>query len=330
MIITPRQLTHRAEFYHQLQQLTAAGIGLVPALEQLRRAPPAASYREPIQRVLTQLTRGYTLAESLQQGGATWLPAFDRSLIEAGEHSGRLDACFRMLSDYYTDRARIAGQLITTLLYPAFLLHLLVAVASLILYLWYPRLSLLPLGGLLLIYAMVAFVIYAGQSKRGESWRSLVETVVTPVPVLGTARRYLALARFAAALEALISAGVTIIEAWSLAATASASPALRREVAVWKPLLHAGQTPGEVIATSSVFPQLFINEYNTAELSGKLDETLRRLYGYYQEEGTRKLHAVSRWVPILIYLLILIAGGGFVIWFWVHYFSQVSQIMNGF
>jgi len=279
MIVTPRQLTNRAEFYHQLQSLTSAGIGIVRALEQLQRAPPSMSYREPIQRVLAQLARGYTLGESLKNCG-NWLPDFDLALIDAGEHSGKLDGSFRMLSDYYTDRASIARQMITTLIYPAFLLHLLVAVSTLVLFLWHSRWVLLPLGCLLVIYATVAFMVYAGQSKHGESWRSLIETVLHPVPVLGTARRYLALGRFAAALEALISAGVTIIEAWSLAALASASPALRREVSAWKPLMHAGQTPGEVLTTSSVFPQLFINEYNTAELSGKLDETLRRLYKY--------------------------------------------------
>ena len=28
-----------------------------------------------------------------------WLPAFDIALLHAGEHSGRLDACFRLLGD---------------------------------------------------------------------------------------------------------------------------------------------------------------------------------------------------------------------------------------
>src|SRR5262249_41556242 len=73
MIVTPRQLTNRAEFYHQLQSLTSAGIGIVRALEQLQRAPPSMSYREPIQRVLGQLARGYTLGESLKTSG-NWLP----------------------------------------------------------------------------------------------------------------------------------------------------------------------------------------------------------------------------------------------------------------
>jgi hypothetical protein len=33
-----------------------------------------------------------------------------------------------------------------------------------------------------------------------------------------------------------------------------------------------------------------------------LDDSLRRLHSYYQEEGSRKMHLVSQWVPIFIYL----------------------------
>jgi type II secretory pathway component PulF len=47
LTVTPGQLNQRAEFYHQLSQLTAAGIGLLQALGQLKRNPPARSYREP-------------------------------------------------------------------------------------------------------------------------------------------------------------------------------------------------------------------------------------------------------------------------------------------
>ncbi len=329
MIVTPGQLTQRAEFYYQLNQLTAAGLGLVPALEQLRRNPPARSYRQPIRHVLDELAKGLTFSESLRRAHQ-WLPEFDLTLIEAGEKTGRLDASFRLLADHYNDRARIARQMISDLLYPAFLLHLLVAVSTLVLYFWFPRLALGPLLGLMLIYASVISMVYAAQSKHGEVWRGWVERVLNPVPILGTARRYLALARLAAALEALISAGVTIIEAWAMAATASGSPALRRTVLAWQPLLHAGRTPSELLSASSEFPPLFNNQYNTGEISGKLDETLRRLHGYYQEEGSRKLHAVSRWVPILIYLTILIVGGAFVVWFWVRYFGQVSEVLKGF
>ncbi len=65
LILTPGQFTHRAELYHQLAQLTSAGIGVVPALEQIKRNPPARSFREPLQHFLDELAKGRTLAESL-------------------------------------------------------------------------------------------------------------------------------------------------------------------------------------------------------------------------------------------------------------------------
>src|SRR6266704_673631 len=118
LIVTPGQLATRSEFYHQLSQLTSAGLGILPALEQLKRNPPARSYREPIQRLLAELAQGRTLTGSLQQLDA-WLPEFDIALIAAGERSGRLDACFRLLADYYNDQARITKQMIGQLIYPA-------------------------------------------------------------------------------------------------------------------------------------------------------------------------------------------------------------------
>src|SRR5208282_5627606 len=122
-IVTPRQFTQRAEFYHQLAQLTSAGIGVLPALEQLKLNPPARSYREPIHQLLAELAQGRTLTGSLQQLD-TWLPEFDIALIDAGERSGRLDACFRLLADYYNDQSRITKQMISQLLYPVGLVHL--------------------------------------------------------------------------------------------------------------------------------------------------------------------------------------------------------------
>ena len=94
LIVTPRQFTQRAEFYHQLAQCTSAGIGVIQALEQIKASPPARSFREPLQRLLDELAKGATLAESLQQLG--WLPAFDLALMEpanAADGSMPVSAC---------------------------------------------------------------------------------------------------------------------------------------------------------------------------------------------------------------------------------------------
>src|SRR5437016_4377613 len=122
-MVTPGQFARRAEFYYQLGQLTSAGLGIIRALEQLERNPPARSYRESIRQLLVELGGGFTLSESLRRLGE-WVSPFDIALLEAGEQSGRLESCFQLLADYYNDRSRIARQMITDLAYPAFLLHL--------------------------------------------------------------------------------------------------------------------------------------------------------------------------------------------------------------
>jgi type II secretory pathway component PulF len=80
----------------------------------------------------------------------------------------------------------------------------------------------------------------------------------------------------------------------------------------------------------SVFPDLFTNLYASGEVSGKLDETLKRLYAHYQEEGTHKLQMFAQWLPRLVYFLVAGMVAYKVIQFWSDYFKQISTISGGF
>ena len=260
-----------------------------------------------------------------------WLPSFDLALIEAGEQSGRLDACFKLLALYYSERARMVKQAISDLLYPLFILHM----AAFI----FPFIDWFRTGNTILfflkvlsilgpLYAVVFLLIFACQGRHGEKWRSILEQVFHPVPVLGTARRDLALARLSSALEALLNAGVPIIGAWELAATASGSPALRRSVEAWRPRLEQGSTPAELVSESGQFPTVFSSLYQTGEISGQLDQTLNRLHMLFQEEGTRRMRLVARWGPQIVYFAVAIYIGFRVIGFYMGYFKQIDDVMD--
>jgi len=323
-IVTPSELQRRADFYHQLQQLTAAGLPIVRSLDQLSRNGPSRAYRRATQQLRALVEGGHNLAESLR-AVPDWLPEFDVMLIEAGEKSGRLDHSFRMLGDYYVERAKVAKRVIAGLAYPGFLLHLIAGVMALVFYFWAPRICFYPIYGLGAIYVLVFALLYAAQNRHGEGWRGKVEFFLNMVPVVGTARRQLALGRLSAALEALISAGVSIIEAWQMAARASGSVALQRTVESWVPMLRAGKTPSELLESSRKFPEIFTNQYVAGEVSGQLDETMGRLRDYYQESGGYKVQILAQWIPIGIYLLVLIGGGLFVIWFWTNFYGKMWQ-----
>jgi len=338
IIVSPSQLTQRAELYHQLSQFTSAGIPIVRALEQLKRNPPALSFRRPLQHLLDQLANGATLAESLRQ--IDWLPAFDLALIEASEHSGRLDICFRLLADYYNDRARLIKQVISQLIYPVVLIHFAAFIFFVVLPFAHSQFNAsLPLlfarAALILspLYGAVVFLVYATQSRHGENWRAGIESFLRAVPILGTARHYLALSRLAAALEGLISAGVNIFEAWDLAAAASGSAALKREVTAWKPRVIAGQMPSEAMRLCPQFPETFVNLYASGEISGKLDESLTHLQRFYSEEGTRKLQAFAQSTTWLVYFTVIVFIAYKIIQFYTGLYgphSDLSNILNGF
>ena len=331
IVISPGQLTRRAELYHQLAQLTVAGLPILRSLQQIERHPPSYSFRGPLRAAIREINEGYTFTEAIARTGK-WIPSFDIALLEAGERSGRLDVCFRVLADYYTDRARMARQMISDLAYPLFLFHFAIFILpfadfftgkiSVLIY------TLKTFGVLIPVYVIGALLLYAGQGKHGEIWRSFVESILHPIPILGTGRRELALARLSMALEALINAGVSIIEAWELAATVSGSPQLRRTVHAWKSDVVAGQTPAEAITASGRFPDLFENQYHAGEISGKLDETLKRMRQYYQEEGSRKIHAVSQWVPRLIYVGVAFMIAWRIIGFYSTRISDMDKIIN--
>ena len=327
-LITPGQFSRRADLYHQLSSLTAAGVGVIQALEQLHRHPPSAAFREPLLRVQRMVQQGSTFTEAVQSAG-TWTVAFDLALLDAGERSGRLEQCFNLLGDYYADRARMAREILSGLAYPVFILHFAVFIFP------FPELFLTgnvaayvarTLGILLPIYVGVLLAVFAGQGRHGETWRAFLERILHCVPLVGSGRRDMSLARLAAALEALLSAGVGVIEAWDLAARASGSPALARAVAHWRPRVAGGGSPAEAVQRSAAFPELFANQYATGEASGKLDETLRRMHRYYQDEGTRKLRTVAQWTPRLIYLIIMGVIAWKIIHFWMGYFDQIQKI----
>ncbi|MCX6894576.1 MAG: type II secretion system F family protein [Verrucomicrobia bacterium] len=333
LFVTPGQFARRAELYLQLAQLTSAGIGIVRALEQVKRNPPARSFREPLQQMLNEIAKGRTFTQAAANTG-DWLPEFDLALLRAGETTGRLDACFRDLADYYNERARLTKQMLGQLFYPVALIHFAAFVFLIILpfaasgmncdahLAWLFLRAALVLSPL---YLGTVLLVYSLQSKHGEQWRATIEAILHPLPMLGTARHYLALARLATALEALLAAGVNIIEAWELAANASGSPALRKIVSAWKPPLAAGRTPAELLRDTARFPDMFSNLYTTGEVSGKLEESLGSLRRYYNEEGSRKLQTLASLMPKLVYLVVALVIAYNVINFYTGYFKQIDD-----
>ncbi|HND00108.1 MAG TPA: type II secretion system F family protein, partial [Myxococcota bacterium] len=192
------------------------GLSLEQALRTARTHAGSAAVRKGLEEVLSGIQSGQTFGTSLVRS-AHWLPPFDIALLGAGERSGRLPACFQKLAAYYDERARLLRRMMWSLAYPVFLIHLAVLIfpigslqrlviqGEVMPFLVQKVLFLAPL------YVALAVVAYFAQGTRGELVRSLLDRVLNMVPVVGGARRSMALSRLCLALEALINAGTGVI-----------------------------------------------------------------------------------------------------------------------
>jgi type IV pilus assembly protein PilC len=330
-IILPGQLAQLAELYHQLGTMTSSGIGIIQAIDMLRRSSNSRAYAKPLGHIVEALRKGATLTEAIAMT-PKWLPAFDLSLIEAGEKSGRLDACFKLLANYYADRATLMRNVISDMMYPLFIVHfaimlgplpqMIVGNASVASYIYQVGRILFP------AYAIVIAVIFACQGRHGETVRSIVENVVHLIPFLGAGRRQLAYARLCSALEALVSAGVPIIDSWYMAADACGSPAVRRVIYSWREGLNRGETPADMLRSNNFFPELFVSLYSTGEISGKIDESLKRMYSIFQESSTRLIRGFAQWLPKLIFIGIALFIGYQIVSFYSHYYGDMFKELN--
>jgi len=93
----------------------------------------------------------------------------------------------------------------------------------------------------------------------------------------------------------------------------------------WLPQLETGLTPGDMVQQISYFPEMFDNLYNTAEISGKQDETLQRLHKYFQDEGFRLLQLFTRILTGFIYGIVVILVAINIIRFYMSYFQAAAQ-----
>jgi type II secretory pathway component PulF len=333
MIITPGRLRRRAEFYRQLGAMITAGVPLIQALQMASNTSSLRASKKDITEIIEHLKNGLTFSESMNKVHG-WMPEFDKSLLAAGEQSGKLDYTFKVLGDYYSTRADIIRQTIQSLILPATNLHVLILIFPLHLFTamvigiinsdYVPTYiyifhKLICFGS---IYALVIALIYCCQASWGEPWRYFLETVW---PILRKAVKYLSLSRLAVALEALISSGVLVTKSWAFAGPASGSPRLAREIATWNADLEHGATPAELVNRFPYFPDMFRNLYQTGEVSGQLDESLRRLHTYYQEEGIRAMRFFCRVLSTTIYVLIAVAVAYNVITFYVGYYNNIFK-----
>jgi type II secretory pathway component PulF len=122
-LLNSRPHSRRSEFYHQLAQSINAGLTVPQALKVLQSSGLAGPYQACLTQWLQHLERGLTLEEAISVHPVGHFPSLDRSLMGAGERSGRLDTCLLSLSRYHQLNAANIRAMAQALAWPLLTLH---------------------------------------------------------------------------------------------------------------------------------------------------------------------------------------------------------------
>ena len=267
----------RAQFFRELAQLTGAGISVTQAGQVLGQEWRDASVRGAVAQMEKGLAEGRTIADALSGS----LTPMEHSIIQAAERGGKLAQGFRHLEEYYhlldTTVARVRG----TLLYPLFMLHAAVLLPALV-------------SGVMagsgpddilksLVLGVAGIWIGVAVLWRGGKWlaqvavnSAAVDLALGMIPLIGAARKALALARWHAVVHFNIASSQRISEGLKDAGRATRGALLNEASQRAAQSVEDGIELGASLIAQPAFPREMSAALAAAEFTGNLDtETLR-------------------------------------------------------
>lgn len=301
------------ELTDALRILTEAGLETSDALDLASEIFTNNRRGYLVEQMRRKVAQGEPLSAALVEAG---VPGIYSALVRIGEGIGGLGTVLPMLCDYLATKRAIREKLVSALIYPAFILVVLIIGSALILTLVAPRIIELTeslsggdpalaatvsrmerlvktLGGL--FFALVSAPLILSRFKRS------VEVCLLKLPGVGGFILNAEMMKLCFCLDALTRAGVPLEEALAQAEPVIANSILRREVANAAAGLLDGASPSKAFAAGSSIPRRFIRWLALGEQTGSPDAIFSGLKHYYRNEYEKRLTRMTGLIePVLI------------------------------
>lgn len=312
------------DFTRSLSSLLAANVPLSRSLTILYKecAQPAAAakWRELHDLVID----GVPLADAMAKSPEVF-PRVYVAMVEAGESGGFLDVVLGQISDFQAREKELRGKVMAAMMYPVVLLGLALAVMVFLLVFFIPRFQTLFAGfgadlplitkvivgisdalrsyGLFILAGLGAAIWFGRKWFALESSRRLWESWLLRTPVIGPLMAEIAMARFCRMLGTLLNAGVSLINALSVARRSLGYQVLVDLVADATERVKKGEALGAALADCRVlFGGSTLEMIKVAEESGRLDAELIRIAAATEVTLDRNLKtAVALAEPLMLF-----------------------------
>ncbi len=319
-------------FTRQLSTMIGAGLPLTDALSILQVQVPLA-LQGIVADVLRSIEGGSTFADSLTKHNTTFSRVYI-ALVRAGEAAGVLDTILMRLADTLEKQREFREKTKGALIYPVIVVVGMLLVAAVMMIFVLPKLTVmyedfnveLPFLTQALIststlmskfWYILALLLIVGYAlfqkwKKTKQGAFKFDVLLLKLPIFGKIKSMVLMAEFSRTLALLASSGVSLVESLGIVQEVADSEVMRKALAEVAKDVEKGNPLAGSLAKHPVFPMIVSQMTSVGEQTGKLDEILNRVAGYFENESEHAIKNLSTAMEPII-MVVLGVGVGFLI-----------------
>ncbi len=291
--------------YHNLSMMLAAGMPLVRSLNTVGGGLDRP-LRDAFAKLADAVSRGIALSETMSESPHIFDP-LDVMTIGAAETSGSLPEMLALLAKWHEFSKKITRKLLSGLALPVLVFHIAAFVGPLPGFFlggrqFEPYLrSVIGILSIFYVPAVIIFVILRLTPKTGPL-RATLDHFSVKIPVLGRAIYRLGISRYCWAFHMLSKAGVPVTATAEKAAAVAGNAVVAERVKAGADTAKSGRPVSEGL--SPKLPADFLNIWQVAEETGRLDEVTLRLANNYGQSAEFWFAEFAAWLPRVVYFLV--------------------------
>ncbi len=315
----------------QLSTMISAGIPLLESLEILHEQASDPGFKNVLDKTIERVRAGSDFSTALAEHPKLFTKIFV-NMIKAGEASGQLDVILQRLADYMEAMEELKREIKAAMTYPIISLVLILSITVGLIVgivpkfqeifiqmqmddLPTPTMVLIAISEILrnhFIEATIVFIILFGafmyyiKTKQGQrQWHWLL----LHMPVFGPLFRKVAISRFSRTFATLIQSGVPMLGALDIVASTAGNILVEEAVLKAKDAVSKGETLGDPLAATKVFPPMVTRMISIGEKTGALEKLLMKISEFYDQEVRATVKALTSLIePLLIATMGVIVG----------------------
>lgn len=321
-------IREKSLFTRALSTMISSGMPIVRSFEILAKQTTNEDFQKSINDIILRLEEGESLSNAL----SAHRDVFDKvyiSTIKSGESTGKLEQILAQLAIQQEKDYKLNSSIKAAAAYPLFVVAMMIAAVFLLLIMVVPKISevfeqnntvlpwttraLIGTGNFMASYwyivvlAILIFIIWFRYYLKSEAGRIFSSKAVLSLPLIKEFYIDIYMVRFTRTLGMLVSSGVPILVSVGLVAEVIDNVVFERLLKGVTFELERGVPMSVPISKSNLFPPIVSQMIAVGEQTGKMDEILVTLSGFYDEETDRKVKSLS---SLLEPVLLIIVGLG--------------------